>query len=140
MFNECHIHSCDCTWLNVFHILNFCWSNTKRFLSVLIFFGKSFVFAQISKISKTVLPCSSDLVTSQASRLPPSWPYTEGFHDSLAGQCPSHEKDLENIPNFWVLKFSWLSLATWSRVEALVARCNQKVSWLPSRLPHGWTF
>ena len=57
MFNKCHIHLCDCTWLNVFHILNFCWSNTKKFLSVLIIFGKSivfgksFFFAKISKIS-----------------------------------------------------------------------------------------
>ena len=65
MFNECHIHLCDCTWLNVFHILNFCWSNTKRFLSVLIVFGKSFVFAKISKI---MLPCSGDLVAGQSNR------------------------------------------------------------------------
>ena len=77
MFNECHIHLCYCAWLNVFHILNFCWSNTKWFLSVLIVFGKSFVFAKnskiskISNISKTVLPCSSDLIVSQYSCMPP---------------------------------------------------------------------
>ena len=34
-------------------MLNLCWSNTKRFLSVLVVFGKSFVFAKLSKISKT---------------------------------------------------------------------------------------
>ena len=44
MFNECHIHLYDCTWLNVFHILNFCWSNTKIFLNVLIVSGKCFIF------------------------------------------------------------------------------------------------
>ena len=66
-----YIHLCDCTWLNVFHILNFCWSNIKIFLSVLIVFGKSFVFAKISKISKTVVPCSGDLVAGQSSRMPP---------------------------------------------------------------------
>ena len=70
MFNNCHIYLCDCTWLNVFHILNFCWSNTKWFLSVLIVFGKSFVFAKISKISKTVLPYCGDLVAGQSSRIP----------------------------------------------------------------------
>ena len=77
MFNECHIHLCYFAWLNVFHILNFCWSNTKWFLSVLIVFGKSFVFAKnskiskISNISKTVLPCSSHLIVSQYSCMPP---------------------------------------------------------------------
>ena len=71
MFNEYLIHLCDCTCLNVFHILNLCWSNTKRFLSVLIVFGKYFIFAKMSKISKIVLPCSSDLVVGKTSRMPP---------------------------------------------------------------------
>ena len=107
MFNECHIHLCDCTWLNVFYILNFCWSNTKRFLSVLIVFGKSFVFAKISKISKTVLPSSGDLVAGQASHMPQSWAYIEGFCNSLADQCPSHEIDLEFWKKFWVFESSY---------------------------------
>ena len=33
-------------------MLNPCWSNTKRFLSVLVVFGKYFVFTKIVKISK----------------------------------------------------------------------------------------
>ena len=71
MFNECYIYLCDCTWLNVFHILNFCWLNTKRFLSVLIIFGKSFFFfTKILKISKTVLPYTSDLIAGQSSCIP----------------------------------------------------------------------
>ena len=32
---------------------------------------------------------------SQASRMPQLQAYTRGFRDSLAGQSPSHEKDLE---------------------------------------------
>ena len=28
--------------------------------------------------------------------------YTKGFCNSLVGQCPSCEKDLENFPKFWV--------------------------------------
>ena len=35
-----------------FHMLNSCWSNTKRFLCVLVVFGKYFVFAKIVKIFK----------------------------------------------------------------------------------------
>ena len=104
MFKECHIHLCDCTWLNVFHILNFCWLNTKRFLSVLIVFGKFFCFCKKSKISKTVLPCSSDLVASQASRMPQLWAYTVGLRDSLTGQSPSHKKYLEIFSKIWVFR------------------------------------
>ena len=33
-------------------MLNFCWSNTKRFLSILFIFGKYFVFVNIVKIFK----------------------------------------------------------------------------------------
>ena len=35
-----------------FHMLNSCWSNTKRFLSILVVFGKYFVFVKMSKIFK----------------------------------------------------------------------------------------
>ena len=34
-------------------MLNLCWSNTKRFLSVLYVFGKNFVFVKIVKIFKS---------------------------------------------------------------------------------------
>ena len=49
-----------------------------------------------------MLPCFSDLVASQASRMPQLRAYTKGLCDSLAGQCPSREKDLENFPKFQV--------------------------------------
>ena len=46
MFNECHIHLCDCTCLNVFHILNFCWSNTKKIFECFNCFWKVFCFCK----------------------------------------------------------------------------------------------
>ena len=46
-------------------------SNTKRFLSVLGFFGKYFVLQKL-KISKIVLPCFGDLVAGHSSRMPQS--------------------------------------------------------------------
>ena len=139
MLNECLIHLCDCTCLNVFHMLNFCWSNTKIFFSVLIVFGKSFVFAKISKISKTVLPYSGDSVASQTSRMPPIASLHRSFCDSLAGQCFSREKDLENFQNSGFLKvhatkFGDLFVSGSSSHEVI-----QKFSQLPSRLPHGCT-
>ena len=54
-----------------FHMLNFCWSNTKRFFSVLVVFGKYFVFTKSVKFFKKVLPCSGDLVAGQSSCMSP---------------------------------------------------------------------
>ena len=66
--------------------------------------------------------------------------YIEGFRDSLAGQCPNHEKDLENFPNFWVFtvlatQFGNLFMSGSSNREVI-----QKFLWLPSRLTREWTF
>ena len=84
-------------------MLHLCWSNTKIFLSVLVVFGKSFVFAKMSKTKKTMLPCSGDSVAGWSNRIPLSQVYTKNFHDSLAGQCPSREKYLEYFSKFGFL-------------------------------------
>ena len=56
-------------------------SNTKRFLSVLVVFGKYFV-RQILKNSKTVLPCFGNSVTSKSSHVIQS-----RFHRSFLANC-----------------------------------------------------
>ena len=122
VYVQCHIHLCDSTWLNVFHILKFCWSNKKRFLSVLIVFGKSFIFAKISKISKTVLPCTGDLVASQSSSMPPVASLHRRFLQLIGRSMSSREKHLENFPKFWAFTVSWLGLATYSQVAAPITR------------------
>ena len=58
----------------------------------------------------------------------------------MVSQGPSCEKDLEKFQKSRFLAFSRLSLATCSRVEALVARFTQNDSWLPLRLTREWTF
>ena len=77
----------------------------KKNLSFLVVFGKSFVFAKMSKISKTMLSCFGNLVAGWSSRMSQSWAHTEIFRSSLAGQCPSHEKYLEYFSKFGFLKF-----------------------------------
>ena len=62
MFNECHIHLCDCTCLNVFSHAQSLLINHKKIFKCLVVFGKYFSFTKIVKISKIVLPCSGDLV------------------------------------------------------------------------------
>ena len=86
-------------------MLNSCWSNTKRFLSVLVVFGKSLVFGKMSKISKTALPCFGDSIVGWSSRMSQSRAHTEIFLGSLAGQCPNREKYLEYFSKFGILMF-----------------------------------
>ena len=52
MFNECHIHSCDCTWLNLFSHAQSLMINHKKIFEFLVIFGKYFVFGKIVKIFK----------------------------------------------------------------------------------------
>ena len=59
----------------------------------------------MSKISKTVLPCFGDSVASWSSCMSQSRAHTKIFYDSLAGQCPSHEKYLEYFSKFGFLTF-----------------------------------
>ena len=96
-----------------FHMLNLCWSNTKRFFSVLVIFGKYFVFAKIVKIFKNSVALfwrlSRGLVQLQT--------HTMIFRSSLASQCPNHKKDLEYFSKFWVFNISrnsvWWLVCGW---------------------------
>ena len=91
MFNEFLIHLCDCTCLNVLHILNYMLiKHKKRFLSVLIVFGKYFFFEKFQKLCNSVL--TTLFYGSSQSRA-----YIEALGNSLVGQAPSRKKDLENF-------------------------------------------
>ena len=88
-------------------------------------FLESILFSQkLSKISKTVLPCSGDLVSGQSSRLPPVMSTTQGIFAT----------------HWWVLGFSRLRLVTCSQVKAPIARVTPKFLRLLSRLPLRWNF
>ena len=74
-------------------------------MSVLVVYGKSFVFAKMSKISKTVLPYFGDLVAGWSSRMFQSRAHIEIFRGSLESQCPSRKKYLEYFSKFGFLMF-----------------------------------
>ena len=44
-------------------------------------------------------------LTGQASRMPQLQAYSEAPDNSVAGQNPSHEKDLEFFSKIWVFRF-----------------------------------
>ena len=106
MFNKCHIHSCDCTWLNVFSYAQSLLINHKKIFECFSCFWKVLCFyKKLSKFSKSVLPCSGDLVPARTSHMPQSWVHHRDFSwltgDSLAGKCFSHEKNLEYFSKIW---------------------------------------
>ena len=102
MFNECLIHLCDCTWLNMLLMLNYMLIKHKKIFERFSCFWKMFLFWNFQKLCNPVLVTC---LTGQASHMPQSQAYIEDFHDSLVGQGPSHEKDLENFSKIWVFKF-----------------------------------
>ena len=85
-------------------------------MSVLIVFGKYFSLKNVKNFKQLCNPILATCLMGQASRMPQSQAYTEGFRDSLAGQSPCLEKDLEFFFFFksGFLDFSRLSLATCS--------------------------
>ena len=105
MFNECHIHLCDCTWLNVFSQAQSLLIKHKKIFECFCCFWKFFFLQKLSKSSKTVLPFISDSVAGWSSRMPQSRAHTEIFCNSLVGQCPSRKKYLEYFSKFGFLMF-----------------------------------
>ena len=106
MFNECHIHLCDCTCLNVFLHAQFLLIKHKKIFECFYCFWKVFCFYKSVKIFKT--QCCPVLATwSQVNPVacPYSRAHTIGFCNSLASHCPSHEKYLENFSKIWVFRF-----------------------------------
>ena len=106
----------SCVWLYlikcVFTYSIFVDSNTKRFLSVLVVFGKYFVLQKLKISKKTVLSYFGDSIASKSSHMPQSQD-----HESVLATCSrvdlkisvypsretsSHEKHLENFSKLLV--------------------------------------
>ena len=137
MFNEYLIHLCDCTWLNMLHILNYMLIKHKNILKCFNCFWKVFLFWKFSKISKTVQPCSGDSPHASSQSHAPVASLHKRFLQLIGRLRSQLQKRLRNIfQKSGFLDFLQLSLATCSRVEAPVARCTQNASQLPRR----WTF
>ena len=105
MFNECLIHLCDCTLLNVLHMLNYMLIKHKKIFECFNCFWKVFCFEKCQKFQKLWHLVLATCLAGQASCMPQSWACTEGFCDSLAGQSPSRGKDLEIFSKIWVFRF-----------------------------------
>ena len=115
-------------------------SNIKRFLSVLVVFGKYFVFTKIVKFQKQCYPVwrlSRRLIQSHT---PVPSPHRD-FSWLTGGSMSQSRKIFRIFFKFWVFKcFSRLSLVTCSRVEGLLARESWAEPWKSLCTPSHWTF
>ena len=88
-----------------FHMLNFYWSNTKIFLSVLVVFGKYFVFAKIVKIFKNRVSLfwrfSRGLIQSHAPIASPHRDFLRLIGESMS----QSRKILRIFFKIWVFMF-----------------------------------
>ena len=139
MFNECHIHSCDCTWLNVFSHAQSLLIKHKKIFEYFSWFWNVFCFCKKVKNFKTMLPCFGNSVAGWSSCMSQSQAHTEIFRGSLASQYPSHEKYLEYFSKFRFLMLL-ASLATCLRLEGSVARRLRDFRGLPRDSLTGRTF
>ena len=118
MFNDCHIHLCDCTWLNVFSQAQSLLIKHKKIFECFSFFWKVLCFAKIVKIFENSVALfwqfSRGLVQSHA---PVVSPHRDFFRSSLAGQWPNHKKILRILFIIWVFNFScgsdWRLVRKW---------------------------
>ena len=94
----------------------------------------------MSKISKTVLPCSGDLVAGQTNRMPPVVSLHRSFLRLTGGSKIRREKDLENFQKFWVFSFLATQFGGLFTSGSFNRELTQKFLQLPSRLPCGWNF
>ena len=78
---------------------------TQKIFECFNCFWKVFCFEKCQKFQKLWHLVLATCLAGQASCMPQSWACTEGFCDSLAGQSPSREKDLEIFSKIWVFRF-----------------------------------
>ena len=118
MFNEWHIHLCDCTWSNVFsHAQSLLIKHKKDFWVFLVVFGKSFVFAKMPKISKTCFALfwrlSRRLIQSHATIASPH----RNFSRLTSGSMSQSQKILRIFFKIWVFNVSrgsvWRLIRGW---------------------------
>ena len=138
MFNECHIHSCDCTCLNVFSHAQSLLINHKKIFECFSCFWKVFCFCKNVKNFKNSVALfwklSSGLVQSHVQ----SQAYTEIFRSSLAGQCPNREKYLEYFSKFGFLMFLVTQFGNLFAGGRFSCKTTQRSLRLTSRLSHEW--
>ena len=120
MFNECLIHLCDCTWLNVLHLLNHMLIKHKKIFEYFNCFWKVFLFWKFSKFQ---ILCNSILATYSRGSIQsrdPNWELTQKLSWFSGELSPQSWKRLKKFSNFVGFRIFATHLTTGSQVEALI--------------------
>ena len=132
MFNECHIHLCDCTWLNVFSHAQSLLIKHKNTFECFSCFWKVFCFCKkcqnFEKKTSVALFWQLNLGLVQ-SHVPVVSPHRD-FSRLSCRSMPQSQKILRIFFKIWVFNVSH-DLATCSRVEGPVARRLRDFRGLP---------
>ena len=120
MFNECHIHSCDCTCLNVFSHAQSLLINHKKIFECFSFFWKVLCFyKKLSKIQKLCCPVLATQLRVESVACPSRESITKIFRDSLVTHWRVNaliaKKDLEFF--FKNLEFYAFRSSSWGLVR-----------------------
>ena len=102
MFNECLIHLCDCTRLNVLHMLKYMLIKHKNIFKCFNCFGKLFCFEKFQKLCNSILATHSrESIQSCAS----SRELTQKL-SRLSGELGTQSrKRLGCFSKIWVFRF-----------------------------------
>ena len=155
MFNECHIHLCDCTWLNVFSHARSLLIKLKKIFKCFSCLWKVFCFCKNVKNFKKKLCC---LVLVTQSQVGPFASPHRDFSQLTSGSMPQSQKILRIFFKIWVFNVSrdliWRLVCGWkvqlwgdskiftayltspSQVELLVA----KNTWIKFSKFLSWVF
>ena len=106
MFNECHIHSCNCTCLNVFsHALSLLIYHKKIFECFSCFWKVLCFYKNCQNFQKLFCPILATQSRVELVACPSRESITEIFCDSLATHWRVNasvmKKDLEYFSKFW---------------------------------------
>ena len=109
MFNECHIHLCDCTWLNVFSLAQSLLIKDKIFFECFSCFWKIFCFCKIVKIFKNCVALfwrpSRELVQLHVPIMSP----LRDFSRLTSGSMSQLQKILRISFKIWIFFFMFLA-------------------------------
>ena len=141
MFNECLIHLCDCTCLNVLHILNYMLIKHKNIFKCFYLFLESvFVLKNIKNFKNNATLFWRLCLVGQASCETLVAAYTKALGEFLVSHGSNSEKHLENFQNSRFLAFSRLYFGDRFTSGSSSCKFTQTVSQLPLRLTQEWTF
>ena len=106
MFNECHIHLCDCTWLNVFSHAQFLLIKHKKIFECFSCFWKVFCFCKnVKKFQKQYCPVLATWSrVSPVACLQSRAPFRE-YSRLIGGSKSQSRKILRKFFKIWVFRF-----------------------------------